>query len=70
MTRSERNEEAKLSKFIKSNGGSPIGCLAERSPISGMFDAVMPNGKSVFTGKSLPKGTKVRLFGSNEIVEI
>ncbi|QIW87900.1 hypothetical protein Ab1vBOLIVR5_gp252 [Agrobacterium phage OLIVR5] len=70
MTRSEIREEKALNKFIKSNGGQPIGCLAERSFITNLFDPVMPNGKSLLTGKALKKGTKVKLFGTGEIVEI
>ena len=68
MTRSERNEEKKLSKFLKDNG-QPVGVLVERGP-TGLFEAVTANGKSVQTGKPFPKGTKIRLFGSTEIVEI
>ena len=56
------NTEKRLQNFLKSNGGQPIGCLAERNPTTHMFDAVTANFKSVQTGKSLPKGTRVKLW--------
>ena len=70
MTPSEIREDKKLAKFLKANGGQPVGVLVERNPLTRMFDAVTANGKSVVNGKALPKGTKVRLWGNGEIVVI